>query len=196
MGIIERKLRNRENIRNTILTAALEIVKKEGWHSLSMRKIAQIIEYTVPVIYEYFASKDALLNELTKTGFKRLAAVLQKARILEDQPGQKLKKMWTAYWDFAFAQSEFYQLMFGIDTHCCQEKVILDDDENPSKMFLSVLAEIQGVDASDQQVSSQYFAMWSAVHGLIAINMVNPQNSEAFNMKVLENLIAGFTNYK
>lgn len=194
MGIIERKLRNRENIRKTILSATLEIVQREGWHALSMRKIAQTIEYTVPVIYEYFSSKDALLNELTTTGFKKLAAAVNTARAVEHSADQQLKKMWMAYWDFAFSHSEYYQLMFGIDTQCCLEKVVLEDHENPSKLFLNVTAEMmQDPKATEQEISSQYFAMWSAVHGLIAINMVSPQNSAELNKTVLENIIAGLT---
>lgn len=194
MGIIERKLRNRENIRNTILNTTLEIVKQEGWQALSMRKIAEIIEYTVPVIYEYFNSKDALLNELTKIGFKKLAIAVNSARALEHTADQQLKKMWTAYWDFAFSQSEYYQLMFGIDTQCCLEKVVLEDHENPSKLFMEVTAKMmKNPKATEQEISSRYFAMWSAVHGLIAINMVSPQNSAELNKSVLENIIAGLT---
>lgn len=194
MGIIERKLRNRENIHNTILKVSLEIVKKEGWQALSMRKIAEAIEYTVPVIYEYFKNKDALLNELAKTGFQRLACVLNKAKVSEHTGDQKLKKMWMAYWDFAFSDSEYYQLMFGIETQCCLEKVVLADDENPSKMFLDVISEMM-VDnkTTGQQISAYYFSMWSAVHGLIAINIIDPQVSAEFNLGVLENVITALT---
>lgn len=194
MGIIERKLRNRENIRNTILKVSLQIVKNEGWQALSMRKIAEAIEYTVPVIYEYFKNKDALLNELAKTGFQRLAAALDKARVSEKEGNHKLKKMWMAYWDFAFSDSQYYQLMFGIETQCCLEKVVLADEENPSKMFLDVIAETMGdKKTTDQQISAYYFSMWSAVHGLIAINIIDPQVSKEFNMGVLENVITALT---
>ena len=50
MGIKERRLREKEEVRSTILTAGWRLVKEEGWESLSIRKIADAIEYSIPVI--------------------------------------------------------------------------------------------------------------------------------------------------
>jgi hypothetical protein len=69
MGSKERIHRLKENTRVNILDAAYDIVKDEGWQALSMRKIADKIEYTAPIIYEYYANKEAILLELTKKGF-------------------------------------------------------------------------------------------------------------------------------
>jgi AcrR family transcriptional regulator len=63
MGSKERIQRQKEETRKNILKAAREIVKQEGWQGLSMRKIADKIEYTAPIIYEYFANKEAILQE-------------------------------------------------------------------------------------------------------------------------------------
>ncbi len=54
MGITERRLRQKEEVRNNILVTAWQMVKEEGWQSLSIRKIADAIEYSVPVIYDHF----------------------------------------------------------------------------------------------------------------------------------------------
>ena len=70
MGITERKLRQREEVRASILAAASKLVEKEGWQALSIRKIADAIEYSAPVIYDHFENKDALLLEFTKRGFR------------------------------------------------------------------------------------------------------------------------------
>jgi AcrR family transcriptional regulator len=80
MGITERKLRQREEVRASILAAASKLVEKEGWQALSIRKIADAIEYSAPVIYDHFENKDALLLEFTKRGFQILNEELAQAK--------------------------------------------------------------------------------------------------------------------
>jgi hypothetical protein len=62
MASKERILRLKDETRANILEASLDIVKEEGWAALSMRKIADKIEYTAPIIYEYFENKEAILK--------------------------------------------------------------------------------------------------------------------------------------
>ena len=62
MGITDRKLRQKEEVRTSILDTAWEIVVTEGWQSFSIRKVADAIEYSVPVIYSHFENKDAILQ--------------------------------------------------------------------------------------------------------------------------------------
>src|ERR1700709_1251300 len=119
MASKERILRLKEETRINILDAAFQIVKNEGWQALSMRKIADKIEYTAPIIYEYFANKEAILQELTKKGYSLLSHELQTAKDKHRLPAKQLEDMWMAYWNFAFAQKELYQLMFGVQVSCC-----------------------------------------------------------------------------
>ena len=68
MGTLERKQRLKEEVRTRILEASWQIVKDEGWHALSMRKIADAIEYTAPIIYGYFENKEAILKRTDHPG--------------------------------------------------------------------------------------------------------------------------------
>ena len=58
MGIAERKIRQKEEVRCAILDAAWNLALTKGWQALSIRKIAEAIEYSVPVIYDHFQNKD------------------------------------------------------------------------------------------------------------------------------------------
>jgi AcrR family transcriptional regulator len=80
MASKDRILRLKEETRANILDAALRIVKEEGWQALSMRKIADKIEYTAPIIYEYFSNKEAILLELNRQGYLKLAKELSEAK--------------------------------------------------------------------------------------------------------------------
>src|SRR5882757_11017331 len=120
MGITDRKLRQKEEVRDSILDTAWELVVSEGWHSFSIRKIADAIEYSVPVIYSHFENKDAILLEFNRKGFSLLTEALAAAKAGETVSAEQLRVMGRAYWKFAFANKEYYQLMFGLGIPTCE----------------------------------------------------------------------------
>src|SRR5580658_4540027 len=93
MGSKERIHRLKEQTRVNILDAAYDIVKDEGWQALSMRKIADKIEYTAPIIYEYYANKDAILLELSKKGFEMLAGKMKAEAAKHPEPADQIEAM-------------------------------------------------------------------------------------------------------
>src|SRR6186713_943052 len=72
MGTKERQQRERDRISEAILTAARELFVAEGYRNVSIRKIAERIEYSPAAIYSYFASKDDIFYALAEEGFRRL----------------------------------------------------------------------------------------------------------------------------
>src|SRR5437763_2620283 len=72
MGIKERQERDREAVRRSILDAARELFVSEGYQNVSMRKIAERIEYSPAAIYGYFESKDDIFFALAEEGFRLL----------------------------------------------------------------------------------------------------------------------------
>src|SRR4051812_40765338 len=74
MGIKERHTRDREAVRRAILDAARELFVAEGFRNVSIRKIAERIEYSPAAIYGYFPSKDDIFFALAEEGFRLLCA--------------------------------------------------------------------------------------------------------------------------
>ena len=72
MGIKERQERDREAVRRAILDAARELFVTEGYQNVSIRKIAERIEYSPAAIYLYFPSKDDIFFALAEEGFRLL----------------------------------------------------------------------------------------------------------------------------
>src|SRR3954470_15008431 len=73
MGIKERQERDREAVRRAILDAARDLFVTEGYQNVSIRKIAERIEYSPASIYSYFESKDDIFFELAEEGFRLLS---------------------------------------------------------------------------------------------------------------------------
>ncbi len=192
MASKDRIQRLKEETRINILDASLQIVKEEGWQALSMRKIADVIEYTAPIIYEYFSNKEAILLELTRKGFLILARDMKAAKEKHRLPVKQLEAMWLAYWNFAFAEKELYQVMFGVDVNCCELCEIMPEAEVPSIMVSEVIQELMAPNKpTGDEVCVKYYTFWSVIHGLISINMVRRTTSDEITHEVLRTAISG-----
>jgi AcrR family transcriptional regulator len=189
MASKERIQRLKEETRTSILEAAYKIVKEEGWQALSMRKIADEIEYTAPIIYEYFSNKEAILAELNKKGYLYLAKEMEEAKSKHEYPAQQLEAMWMAYWNFAFKKKELYQLMFGVQMNCCLMQKS-PEAEAPAKLIINAIKQLSnGREMSEDEVCRRYYTYWSVVHGLVSINLVDRGSSDEINRQVLKDAI-------
>jgi AcrR family transcriptional regulator len=172
MGITDRKLRQKEEVRASILDTAWEMVVTEGWHSFSIRKIADAIEYSVPVIYSHFENKDAILLEFNRKGFQLLAETMAGARKGKEDPAEQIRAMGRAYWNFAFKNKEYYQLMFGLGIPTCEAVSKIPAIADYSEEIMSSLSAM--VDAGKKPSFDpflKYQSFWSMLHGLVSINM-------------------------
>jgi AcrR family transcriptional regulator len=194
MGITERRLRQKEEIKANILSTAWQIVKEDGWEAISIRKIADAIEYSVPVIYDHFENKDAILWEFAKDGFQRLAKKIQQAKDTSNDPAEQLKAIADAYWSFAFKNREYYQLMFGLGMAGCEIEKCFPERAGFRKLVIEpITAIIARGDNPDANPCLKYYTYWSILHGLISIkNMRNQNASDEINKLVMDDAIAGF----
>lgn len=194
MGIAERKLRQKEEVRASILRAAWQLVEKEGWQALSIRKIAEAIEYSVPVIYDHFQNKEAILLQFTKQGFQLLNDELLKAKNKYNRPAQQLEAIAYAYWSFAFTHKEYYQLMYGLGMPTCETVKQISELSTFTEFILQPLRQL--IEESSNKEADPFLKLhtfWSMLHGLISINMMGKENDRnELNAMVLKDFISSF----
>jgi AcrR family transcriptional regulator len=183
--------RLKEQTKKSIFFAALKIIREEGCQGLSMRKIAQEIEYTAPAIYEYFANKEALIIELKKYGFLLLTKRVRLAASLATSPAEQIKSMWLAYWDFALLETELYHIMFGLDVHAFDDYKSNLDCEVISQLFQEVIERLTLV-PDEETLKIKLFTYWSLVHGLLALQLTQDLNG-SFSRKILLEGIEGIS---
>ncbi|HET6994920.1 MAG TPA: TetR/AcrR family transcriptional regulator [Chitinophagaceae bacterium] len=195
MGIAERKIRQKEEVKASILQAAWALVEKEGWQSLSIRKIADAIEYSSPVIYDHFANKEAILLEFTRRGFRQLNEQLVAAKDKFTNPEQQIEAIAYAYWKFAFNQKEYYQLMYGLGMPGCDAVKQIPELTSFTE---TVSAPIKEMIAKSSNAGADCFlklhTFWSTLHGLVSINMMgrNNDHKDELNAMVLKDFLIGF----
>jgi AcrR family transcriptional regulator len=179
MGITDRKLRQKEEVRGMILDTAWKMVVTEGWPSFSIRKIADAIEYSVPVIYSHFENKDAILLEFNRKGFQLLAEALAAAKTGEPDPANQIRKMGRAYWSFAFQNKEYYQLMFGLGIPTCDAVSKIPALADFSEVIQSsIVAMVDSGKKPNFDPWLKYQSFWSMLHGLVSINMASLSRPE------------------
>ena len=86
MGVKERQERDREEVRRSILQAAQELFVAEGYRNVSIRKIAEKVEYSPAALYSYFPSKDDLFFALAEDGFRKLFESTNDAAVTGGEP--------------------------------------------------------------------------------------------------------------
>ena len=202
MGVAERRLREKQALRRKSLSTAWQIVKDEGWQALSIRKIADAIQYSVPVIYDHFENKEAILLEFGKRAFDLVIKKMRTAKASSNDPAAQLKAIADAYWEFAFANKEYYQLMWGMSAPHCEVGKCMPE----RSVFRELVMEpmIQLLHLSEKEVATKaecvenaacikYHTFWSILHGLISIKMVAPPDDTAqLDKLVLDDAITGF----
>src|SRR5215471_6033426 len=103
MGVKERQERDREAVRRSILDAARALFVSEGYQNVSIRKIAERIEYSPAAIYGYFPSKDDIFFELAEEGFRLLAdpSRLSPVEFAGRSPVECLRAMFWRVYEFS-----------------------------------------------------------------------------------------------
>jgi len=178
MGRLERRQRQKDEVYESILEAAWKLVKEEGWQGLSIRKIAEAIEYSIPVIYDHFENKEAILREFTKKGFVLLNDKLTTAAGANQEPVMGLRAVASAYWNFAVTYPEYYHLMYGMGMPGCEMV-----NEMPEVKALTVtlgraiemLYPDKSISAAEGLVKMKSF--WSMLHGLVSIQMMSQERT-------------------
>jgi AcrR family transcriptional regulator len=173
MGIKQRREREKQEVRQGILTGAREIAQHEGWQAVTIRKVAERIEYSPSMIYEYFASKEAILFELHSEGFRLLAFSLKTARSSSGDHEEQLISMAEAYWEFAMAHRELYQVMHGLNgvPLDCSGKPVAHEAFDITVEALKEWSQSRSIDLPEVEDAVEIFRAF--LHGLVCLNMEN-----------------------
>lgn len=176
MGPRERREREREETRTLILDAARELFAAEGVESVTMRRIAERIEYSPTAIYFHFRDKDALLTELCDTDFKTFAQGFAAMAQIAD-PVERLRQSGYGYIDFGLKNPSHYRVMFMTPKNLAAKDSAIkqgDPAEDAYAFLKGTIAEIMAAgrfrpELTDVDLISQ--VIWSGVHGVVSLEI-------------------------
>jgi len=171
--------RSREEIdqfKKEILDAALEILYKEGFFNLSMRKLAKKTGMTAANIYNYFACKDEIYLAIQTRGFARLANRFLEIEKKENNPVSTIKKMIRAYIEFGMKYPDQYEIMFTRNTPKFADYVGTPLEpsariEKETALQVAKIAQrvLSRIPMEEPGAENAVITIWTALHGLVSL---------------------------
>jgi len=177
LGPRERRDREREEVRTRILDAARDLFLAEGYEAVTMRRVADRIEYSPTAIYFHFRDKDALIRELCDTDFRTLAQQFTSIAAIAD-PVEQLRLTGLAYFDFAANYPNHYRLMFMTPHPPMDPELSALAQGDPQEDAYAFLRNIVAAciaagrvreELADAEMMSQ--TMWAGVHGVVSLQI-------------------------
>jgi AcrR family transcriptional regulator len=204
MGIAERKERQKAELREQILTAARTIVLERGYRGLSMRKIADAIEYSPAALYLHFASREEIALQLCREAFLELLGYMASAGAIAD-PYQRIFAIARSYVRFGMEKPESYRLIFMEEQSFVDSvmgpKALEDPDEPGTRAFEFLRATVEALIARgifrpvDPEAAAH--VIWAAVHGLVSLRLSCPgspfEDIDALADLLCDTLMRGFS---
>jgi AcrR family transcriptional regulator len=182
MGSSERKERQRATLQQQILTAAREITIRDGFAALTMRKIADAIEYAPGTIYLYFENRDLIAIQLCRQGYQELLDCLQPTATIVD-PRDRLRAIASAYINFGLTNTATYRLIFMEDpkfTNAALSAVPIDSSDGAGMRSFQLLVTIfddmkaEGWLSIDTNSARLAEIFWTSLHGILSLKLTFP----------------------
>ncbi len=167
------RAKRRARTRETILEAAMQIVMQHGVEALSMREIAGSIDYSPSGLYEYFSSKEGIIEALANEGFARLATRMEHGILGETAP-VRLQEAGKTYIQFALQEPQIYLLMFN---HKPPEPCSITDVGQNIAYYKLIQILQDGLTSGEFRSASEAGAQelayiaWSLMHGLAMLRL-------------------------
>jgi AcrR family transcriptional regulator len=174
MGVKERKARQKKFLRQEILDAASELFVRDGYENVSMRRIADKIEYSPTTIYLYFKDKADLLEQVCRETFSRLVVLLTKLMEPPGDPVERLKRGLIAYIEFGVKNPQPYRATFMMPLPAGFDKKKYHEEDSPGMQAFRFLTrgltecvEAGKMPAMNVELASQ--TLWAGIHGITSL---------------------------
>jgi AcrR family transcriptional regulator len=200
MGIQERKIRQRQNLRQEILDAARELFAREGYENVTMRRVAEEIEYSPTTIYLHFKDKAELVHQVCEQTFAQLGDSIERIAGEAADPVEALRNGLRAYIEFGIAHPGHYRVNFMTPI----EHPEMDRDEyfrtsqggrafNYLREAVHACIQTGRFASKDAELTSQ--VLWAGAHGLTSLLIVQRDfpwvDRNALISRMLDVLISG-----
>lgn len=179
MGSKQRREREKEELRQDILDAARELFVNEGYENVSMRRVAEKIEYSPTTIYLYFEDKASLLYAICEETFAGLAKRQEAITKASDDPIEVLRRGCRAYVDFGLKYPNHYKLTFiNHPQHPRDEKRHLREESMGMKAYGNLRGNVEACIKANKfrptDVEAVTQMMWAGGHGITSLLISMP----------------------
>jgi AcrR family transcriptional regulator len=207
----QRREQAREAIRQEILAASRQIITREGFGALTMRKLAEQVGYSPAAIYLHFRNRDEIAHDVSRTGYAELLAALSAA--VDANPGDavsRLRALCEAYVRFGLENPQTYSLIFMEDPAFLAAVLARQAADDPGARAYTLLVETAGaliaagrklpkVGKPPRVATAIEFAetIWASLHGIVSLKLTCPafptSSAEVLTPIMVESLLGALT---
>jgi AcrR family transcriptional regulator len=195
MGVKERKARQKRFLRQEILDAASELFVKQGYENVSMRRIADRIEYSPTTIYLYFRDKAELLEQVCHETFSRLSQALERILAQPGDPVERLKRGLLAYIQFGLENPHHYRATFMMPLpeefhdrrHHLPDSPGMQAFDFLRRCVHDCISAGKFPSRTDAELVSQ--TLWAGIHGVTSLLITHESFTWAGKSKVIHSMV-------
>lgn len=190
-----RKEKDKDQMRNLILDAASKIISNEGIEKLSIRKIANIIEYSPTIIYHYFTDKDDIIFQFISTRYFEIMQNVLKQNATEVNSIDKLKNMVYSYIKTVLENPDIYKaIMLSSDKRVLEHTSVLFEGATNDRKLMNIFRKlieqvIKGNNLSSDKIEITIQIIWTSIFGLIMRLIIEKDISENLKEGLIKNHI-------
>lgn len=191
--MVTRREKEIEAMKELIISAAKEIIAKEGFDNLSIRKIANKIEYSPSIIYHYFKDKEEIVNTVMRNGYMKIVSAVSIPDIENLTPTEKLRKMTRNYIEEALKMpDEFLAAQLNRSPQALKHTSYLyvgASKEKPALMALCKCLKDIYKDADDKQIELKSQIIAASTMGMIIKLIIEKDIEEEQRQKLINYFI-------
>ncbi len=186
-------------LRDQILDISRHLLYKEGYKSLSMRKIAKQANVSATSIYLYFENKDHLLHTLIEESVEDLSRFIEKKALSKTDSIERFKAITKSYVEFGIEYPEKYEIIYKVrsDSMARYPKEKFRKARRAYELLVKTIEESvgQGLMEVDKPVVAAY-SIWAQLHGVVSVVLNKRLDSridqEQFIEESIEHVVQGF----
>lgn len=182
MSVIDRRARQKADVRQRILDAACQIAREKDWSGVTIRSIAELIDYTPPIVYEHFKNKEDVLLNIVKDGHTELRYATDAVLTMDLSATEKIVQLSLVQWTFAHNKPEVFRLMHNPE-RIVQHRELVQEEMQVAKQKIESL--FQDVCSETTDITEVIFNWFCLMQGYInLITSVQPEQGERLLQKV------------
>lgn len=172
--------------KDEIIDSTLKLVRQHGWDKISVRMIAKEIGYSTIKIYSEFGSKEKLLLEIQKKGFRQLERDYYQAIEKSDTPETSLENIAISHIQYATKQPVFYELMFSFKfNHCRSEAATIK--QKVASIIYEIIREV-----SVSEPKTAFLQFYSMLSGYVEISKELSMAKDGFMESTVKQFVKNY----
>lgn len=191
---------SRDELREMALTAAEQIVLENGYESLSARKVASAIGYTVGTLYLVFENLDDLVLQVNARTLDRLHERMAESQANSGDAREYILALGQAYIRFANEDPHRWAMVF--DHRLSDDRTVPPwYQEKITRMFALVEQGLEPLapQRSQQEITQAAAALWGGVHGICILALTGKlgiagvDSVQELTRSLISNYLEGYT---